>query len=473
MNLRPPLHGLVLAAALLLASASASPPAATVLRHVSVFDTASGVFLPDQTVEIRDGRIHSMGPAAGYEPPAGARVLDLKGRYLVPGFVEMHAHLLSHPWDADGNLMPRWDRGSTLRMLRVMLAHGITTVRDPGSETETAVTLRRLLAEGKATGPALVTAGRILNSSHFNPEPFAVVPTEEAIRNEVRWQAAAGVDFVKVYSSMTPELLEAAIDEAHAHGLRVVGHLQRTPWKRAAELGIDAITHGASWEPGLLSEADRAGYDQTMFGRVYWLEHLDLKSPEVTAMVAALVEHRVTIDPTLIAYHTKFWGNDPRYTKHPQLGLAPEMFARGWPKGSFTASWTDEQFRQAQARWPKMQALTKLLFDRGVLLTVGTDTPTPWIIPGVSFHEELELLAGAGIPARDVLRMATLNGARALGRENAVGAVKPGMRADLVVLRADPLADLRNTRQIELVIQGGTLHEPGALLASPAPRPVL
>jgi imidazolonepropionase-like amidohydrolase len=183
-------------------------------------------------------------------------------------------------------------------------------------------------------------------------------------------------------------------------------------------------------------------------------------------MAEALVRHQVTIDPTLIAMHTKFWGNDPRYTRHPQMGLVPEGVRRGWPKGSFTASWTDDQYRQAQAQWPKMQGLTKLLLDRGVLLTVGTDKPTPWIIPGVSFHEEMQLLADAGIPAKDVLRMATINGARALGKEKSIGAVEAGMRADLVVLRADPLVDIKNTREIETVIQGGKIYEPAKLLAT-------
>lgn len=459
-------HALFLAVLLTGPGSAAAQQTATVLRHVTVVDVAHGTLLPDRAVEIRGDRIAAVTPVAGYTPPQGARILDLAGRYVVPGFIEMHAHVLAHPWDAEGNLKPRYDREATLAMLRLMLAHGITTVRDPGSETEAAVTLRKMLAEGKATGPSLLTAGRILNASDFDPEPFAVVKDEAAVRNEIRWQAAAGVDFIKVYSSMRPELVRAAVEEAHAHGLRVIGHLQRTTWTQAAELGIDAITHGASWSPEYLSEADRKGYDQTMFGRVYWLQHLDLKSPAVTSMTEALVKHRVTIDPTLIAMHTKFWGNDPRYTHHPQIGLVPEGVRRGWPKGSFTASWTDDQYRQAQAQWPKMQGLTKLLFDWGVLLTVGTDTPTPWIIPGVSFHEEMALLADAGIPAKDVLRMATANGAKALGKEKSIGAVEAGMRADLVVLRADPLSDIRNAREIETVIQGGRIYEPGKLLAT-------
>ena len=446
-------------ALLALVQPSSPTPASSpvvVLNHVSVLDVEAGILLPDRAVVLEGGRIRAVQEAAAFKLPDGAREIDLTGRYLVPGFIEMHAHVLSNPWDEEGSLLPRFDRGSTLQMLRLLLAHGITTARDPGAPTETAVTLRNMIAAGAAAGPNLLTAGRIINGSTFNPEPFSPVADEAQVREEVRWQAAAGVDFIKIYGSMTPELTRAAIEEAHAHGLRVIGHLGRTTWKRAAELGIDAIAHGASWSPEELPEAARADYQQSMFGRVYWLEHLDLDAPPAREMVDALVRHGVTVDPTLIAYHTKFFGNDPRWVQHPQLALAPEMFRRGWPKGSFTASWTDEQFQLAKAQWPKMQALTKRLFDRGVLLTVGTDTPTPWIIPGLSFHEELELLHDTGIPPADLLRMAPWNGARALGKEDR-GAVKPGLRADLVVLRANPLAEIRNTREIELVIQGGKI----------------
>ena len=114
-----------------------------------MIDVANGSILPDMSVELNGDRIRSVTSSATHKPPQGARILDLTGLYLVPGFIEMHAHLLSHPWDADGNLMPRFDRASTLQMLRLLLAHGITTVRDPGSETEAAVTLRSLLARGR------------------------------------------------------------------------------------------------------------------------------------------------------------------------------------------------------------------------------------------------------------------------------------------------------------------------------------
>lgn len=441
----------------------------TVLRNIAVIDTATGALQPDMAVELRGDRIQAVVPDAGYKAPAEARIIDSKGRYLLPGFVEMHAHVLMHPWDEAGQILPRYDRGTVLGILRLMLAHGITTVRDPGSETEAAITLRNMLAAGKVTGPTLRTAGRILNQSSFNPEPFAPVQDEKAVREEIRWQAAAGVDFIKVYASMRPELVKIAIDEAHAHKLPVIGHLGRTTWTQAAELGIDAVTHAAPWSPDYLSEADREGYNQTLFGRAYWIEHLDLASPAVTGMADALAKHEISVDPTLIAMHTKFFGNDPRWLQHPQLGLVPGLLRKGWPKGSFTSSWTEEQYRQAQTTWPKMLALTKLLHDRGVLLTVGTDTPTPWIIPGISFHEEMGLLRDAGIPAKDVLRMATLNGARALGMAESIGAVKAGMRADLVVLRANPLERIENTREIERVIRGGWIYEPRELIGS-SPR---
>ncbi len=435
-----------------------------VLNHVVIIEAAAGTIKPDMALAIRGSQIEIIAPAAQYQPQENSKVIDLSGHYVVPGYVEMHAHALLHPWDANGNIMPRYDRAAVLKILRVLLAHGITTVRDPGAPTEAAITLRELAAREKIIAPRILTAGRILNASSFDPEPFAVVTTAEQVRDEIRWQATAGVDFIKVYSSMPADLLQTAIAAAHEHGLRVIGHLQRTTWTQAAELGIDALCHAAPWSPEYLPEAQRAAYQQTLWGRVYWLQHLDLQAPAIDTLITALVHHRTAIDPTLIAMHSKFWGNDARYLEHPHSDLVPAVFRRGWPKGSFTASWTKEQYQRAQMQWPKLLAFIKLLHDRGVLLAVGTDTPTPWIIPGVSYHEELQLLAAAGIAARDVLRMATHNGALALGREEEIGTVAAGKRADLVVLRANPLDNIKNSQNIALVIKAGRIHDPRRLL---------
>jgi imidazolonepropionase-like amidohydrolase len=390
--------------------------------------------------------------------PEKARVVDARGKYVIPGLVDMHVHLLTHPWNEKGELEARWDRPTVKQMLKTFVQMGVTTIRDPGSETGDAVMVGRLLKEGKLQGPRLLTAGRILNASSFNPEPFVTVRTEEAVRDEVRWQAAAGVDAIKVYSSMPPELVKAAIDEAHKRGLPVIGHVQRTTWTEAARLGIDGLEHPAPWSVEYVKEADQAAWPESMFGRVYWLEHLDEK--KIDEMISELAKHKVVVDPTLMAMHTKFWGDDPRYTQNPDNRLVPERILKGWPAGRFTSSWNAEQYAASQKAWPILLELTKRMHDSGVLLVAGTDTPTPWIVPGASLHDELKLLSDAGIKPLEVIRIATSNAARALKKEQEFGAVKAGLMADLVVLEKNPLENIANTRSIVMVIQRGLTISP-------------
>jgi imidazolonepropionase-like amidohydrolase len=366
-----------------------------------------------------------------------ATVIDATGRFVYPGFVDMHAHLL----------LDKANRRDIERQLQLLLEHGVTTIRDPGSQTEAAVTYRRLLESGDIAGPRLLTAGRILNATDFDPEPFITVRTAEEVKREIAWQKAAGVDFIKVYASMPLALVKVAIDEAHRQKLPVIGHMQRTTWTEAAKLGIDALSHAAPWSAEYLPEEKRAAYPQTLFGRVYWLENVDLQSHAFREMTDALVKNGVAIDPTLIAMYTKIFG------ENPDSELVLHLIER-WKSENFTKDWKPEQFAAAKKAWPKLLAFTKMLFDRGVLLTVGTDTPTPWIVPGASFHSEMELLASAGIPPASVLQMATRNAALALRRDD-IGMIRPGAYADLVVMTLDPVKEITNTRSIETVIFKG------------------
>src|SRR5207245_2387092 len=145
---------------------------------------------------------------------------------------------------------------------------GITTVRDPGDATEAAVAVRGMLARGEIEGPRLFTAGRILTTAPLRHAIYASVASEHQVREEVAWQARAGVDFIKLYQDMPPALVRAAIEEAHRHSLRVIGHLQSTTWTEAARMGIDFIVHASPWAPEYLPEAARAAYEPNMFGRV-------------------------------------------------------------------------------------------------------------------------------------------------------------------------------------------------------------
>jgi len=407
--------------------------AALLLHNITVIDGTGAPPAPHRDVLIRNERIVRI---AKHVDAHDARVLDCTGKFLIPGLIDMHAHLLAHPWDEKGNLRPRWKREEVFELLQSLLRYGVTTVRDPGSETEAAVKLRDM----HPPGPRIFTAGRIINASDFDPEPFAPVHNADEVRREIDWQARAGVDVIKIYASMPPDLVKVTIEEAHKHHLPIIGHLQRTTWTEAAKLGIDGVEHPAPWSPDV----------HDLFGRVTWLEHLD--DEKVDEMIRALVAHHVVVDPTLIAIATKF---DPSWKKNPDNALAPKAYANGWPSGDFVRDWTDEQHAEAVRAWPKLLALTKKMYDAGVTMTVGTDTPTPWIVPGVSVHDEMRLLRDAGIPPLAIIKMATFNAAKALHREREFGSVREGLIADLVVLDRDPLADIANTRSIAMVIQGG------------------
>ena len=324
---------------------------ALIIRNVTVIDGTGQAPRRGVDVCIAKGRIESVAPKCSL--PSAAPVIDASGLYLTPGFIDMHVHLLEHGRDEKGNIPPGIDWDLARRSARLLLEHGVTTVRDPGSETEAAVALRQMLERGDLPGPRLMTAGRIINASPFNPEPFRPVGTADDVRREIRQQKAAGVDFIKVYSSMPSELTRIAIAEAHAQGLPVIGHLQRTTWTDAARMGIDYLAHGAPWTPDLLPAQKRAAYSQDMFGRVYWLENLDLTAGAVDSLIRELVAREVVVDPTLIAYHTKFFGNDARWLRNPDNALLPSQLIAGWKTGSFTRDWTADQYLAASAYGPE------------------------------------------------------------------------------------------------------------------------
>ena len=285
----------------------------------------------------------------------------------------------------------------------------------------------------------------------------------EALRRLVRGLLPFHPDYLKVYSQLGPEAVATVIEEAHANGVPVIGHLGQTSWLEGARAGIDFLTHAADWSAGTLRPDRRARYADAIArrgalrARIDWLELLDLQAPEVRGTITEIARRGISIDPTLIAYDTKFGGpNGGAYRGDPFANIVPEMFQDWNTCSHVTDDWAEDDYRRWKAAVPTLQAFVRALSAGGVKLTTGTDVTNPWVIPGESLHQELDLLVHAGFTPRDVLQMTWMNGARALRRQD-VGVIQPGRRADLVLLRDNPLTDIRNTRAIVWVMKDGQI----------------
>jgi imidazolonepropionase-like amidohydrolase len=350
-------------------------------------------------------------------------VLNLTGKYVIPGLFDMHAHVA-------GVRKNSYNQNFSENALEMLLDYGVTTIRSPAGPTNQSIALKHNVSEGNIEGPEIFTAGRLLNGPQI-AIPFVEkqISTVEEAQEEVRHQAAAGVDYVKLYVGLPPNLVKAAIDEAHRQEIGVIGHLYMTSWTDAANLGIDALTHGVPVNPFLLSAGDkREKFLENgggPFDHFLWLDLVDFNSTEVEEMINALVENDIPIDPTLSIYETMLKEDD---------------------------GFSDPQ---NQLRWAKVLQLTKIMYDNGVQILSGSDIPNFGLVPGASLHNELELLAEAGIKPLEVIEVATNNGAKALGIDDITGTIQSGKQADMIVLSANPIQNISNTKEIEAVIVDG------------------
>jgi imidazolonepropionase-like amidohydrolase len=463
-----------LCVASILAIAQDAPAQSLVaIRGASVIDGSGSAARSAYTVVVRNDRIAALGPSRSTAIPRGARVIDGSGLYLVPGFIDMHAHYALGPITIDQNKNPptmrmAYDHAAARASLGTLLQFGITTIRNPGGPTRESVALRDSVRLGLVSGPRIFTAGEVLDATNA-AGLVTSVRTAEEVRAEVARQVSLGVDYIKLYALLRPELIRAGIEEAHKRGVKALAHLYLTTWTDAAMAGIDGIVHVTPGSADLLPASRRQAFQTRLRGTQFmleWFNFVDLASPEIRDMTRALVQNRVTVDPTLVTFEAIAWGDSARITAAPDLQYAPKSLVDGW-RGNFTltSGWKPEDYAEARRAWPNVLAFTKHLHDAGVLLTAGTDMGNPWTVPGTSFHRELELLAAAGIPPLAVLSIATRNGAESLGKLAEFGTIAVGKYADMVALQGDPTADIRNTRRIAWVMQAGTLL-PGGRPAS-------
>lgn len=410
--------------------------------------TAADAELRDATVLVRDGRIVAVGPAAEVAVPAGAERVDGRGRFLVPGLVDAHVHL---------------EYGDDPAILALFVASGVTTVRSMDGRPHV-LDWRARTASGALVGPRIVTAGPILDGDPPTRDDNMVVRDAAAAESLVRAQADAGYDLVKVYDALSPAAYAGVVAAARARGLPVVGHVPNAVRVDGAlAAGQRSLEHLAELGPALEAA------DSPFRGRWHWAKRyvaMPIDTLRADTLARRIAAAGAWVVPTLAQAHRELAPAESlaAWRLAPEMAFIPEPGRAIW----------DAQLRDATSRmdaddWALVAAgranraaVVRRLHAAGVRLAVGTDTPNPFLVPGASLHEELALLVAAGLPPAAALRMATAEGAALLGLADA-GTIAVGRRADLVLVAADPRADVGALREPVGVVLGGRWHAGDAL----------
>jgi imidazolonepropionase-like amidohydrolase len=436
-----------------------------VLEHVRVIDGTGDAARDDQRVVIDHGKLTQVGPEAAGAAPAGAKVLDMTGKTVMPGLVGMHEHLFYPLPEGGPGLLPLYGEMADSAP-RLYLAGGVTSARTAGSlEPYTDISVNQDVDAGKIPGPRLFLTGPYLEGDpSIGPQLHALTGPEDAARLVNYW-AAEGATSFKAYMHITPEELKAAVDAAHAHGLKVTGHLCAVGFKEAAGLGIDNLEHGLAVDTEFFP-GKKTGVCPGQNPGQAALAKLDVEGPEIQATIQDLIAHHVAVTSTLAIFES-FVPNRPPMSK--QMRVRAALVPEGWADYATTRAALAE--RGDASLWPKLLKM-EMQFERdfvkqGGLLMAGCD-PTGYggVLPGFGDQRNLELLVEAGFTPVEAIHIATENGARWLGEEAHFGTIAAGKNADLMVVDGNPAAKIDDIEKTEIVFKDGVGYDPRKLIDS-------
>ena len=417
------------------------PAGPVVFRNANLFDSETGRSRPGTTVVVSGNRIQAVGPDGSVAVPAGAQVIDAAGKALLPGMWDMHVHLGM----VDGPLH---------------LAAGVTSVRDLANDTSVSPQVAAAWNAGTKVGPRVpVMAGFIDGSGPFAGPTGLRVDTPEQARDAVVFYADRGYRHVKLYSSLKPELVPVIVDEAHRRGMRVSGHIpEGMTASQAVRAGFDEVQHANMLFLNFLADSLDTRTPQRFSGPAAEALNLDLQSDTVRALVALFKERGTVLDPTLNVFERLFTARQGELD--PVLAAVanrlPPTVQRGLRGGGLPVpEGMDERYRASFRAFLNMIAL---MHREGIPIVAGTDA-----MPGFALHHELELYELAGIPANEVMQIATINAARVLGLQDEVGSIAPGKLADLILVDGDPAAHVSHIRNVEMVMKDGVFYYPNEL----------
>ncbi len=434
MRIRSALIPVLLLAALLFQSC-----ARLAITNTNLFDPVTGSMLPNRTIIVNGDRIIAIGtPGSPVRVPTFAKVINGSGKYVIPGLIDAHAHLV---FLLDSANVKGED------VLPLYLGNGVTSVRDIGDGIVEQKRVANFADAHRETCPTVFMCSPLVDGA--NPYHGAD-PVSTAISSPARVPAfidsmvAYGVTTIKIYVYADSAVFRKVIEEGHKHGLIVSAHLPsnvvRT--KDALDWGLDVIEH--------------------IFG-----------APNDSLLIAQMVAQGTMLDPTLVVFNNMLLFNDqPDVYLNKDNYYVPDSVQKYWDSYRINAKWNDVKLNEQnllsrQNTMEKYKNTTGILYRAGVTLLAGTDSPEPYCPPGFALHDELVLLVESGLPPAAALKCATLNNARALNQAKNLGSIEVGKIADMVILNANPLSDIRNTRTINRVIHRGIVCDPKSVLPSP------
>ncbi len=420
------------------------------LTHVRVIDGTGAPAVDDQTIVIKDGKIESVGTAA---PPAGADVLDMSGRTVIPGIVGMHDHLF-YP-NGQG-----WYPEMGVSFPLLYLGNGVTTIRTTGSvEPYSDLELKAKIDTGQFPGPHIFATGPYLEGpGSFTPQMHTLRGPADATETVNYW-ADEGITSYKAYMHITRAELKAAADAAHKRGLTITGHLCSVGFREAADAGIDDLEHGLVVDTEFLKtkqlDVCPTGADADL------AKNVDINGPEVQGLIQYLVSKHVALTSTLPVFEDFVPNRAP---------LDPRILQAMSPHSA--VAYLTNRARigmNAKSYWPvlfqKEMDFERSFAKAGGLLLAGCDpTGIGGTLAGFGDQRELELLVQAGFTPIEAIRIATHNGAQFLHEDKVFGTIAPGMRADLVVIRGNPAEKISDIQNTEIVFKDGVGYDSQKLI---------
>ncbi len=419
------------------------------IENVTVIDGTGAQAAAGQTVVIRDGVIESVGAGT---VPDGAHRIDGSGKTLIPGMIGMH----NHTYYTTSQRQIQLDFSAP----RMYLASGVTTIRTTGSYAPySELALRENINNRQQLGPRIFITGPYISGSGGSSS-FATVSSPEAARRVVKYWSEEGVDWFKVYTTISSEDLAAVVDEAHKHGVKVTGHLCSVPYREAVALGMDNLEHGLSANSDYYPDKPKDVCPQDFFPS---LLNVDVESDAVQTTFSEMITAEVGMTSTLSVLESI----------HPtRMPLEQRILDAMSPE-------VQTEYLKARVQFPSAvadmldtildlsMAYEKAFVDAGGLLAAGVDpTGTGGALPGFGDQRNYELLHEAGFDTPTVVQIVSLNGAKILGIDDETGSIEAGKHADMILIDGDLASDPAAIKNVELVFRDGVGFDSAAIIDS-------